>query len=176
MNEKEQKNQLEEWTGLQCSDIVFDSNVDNWSAGTTVFNERIIGKKQLVFLIEDEDGEKFGYYLNTKVIKEYWPNVIETDNKSFHFNLESNGRLQQPMKFDIKNLKYGGYLLYEKSSVNLITFGDIVLWKENKKNSSFCYQNEDWFDYHGIEKALCGKIGWKGEFFTPKRILVIQMK
>ena len=82
----EEQKQFEEWTGLQCSDIVFDSNVDNWSKDTSVFNERIIGKKQLVFLIEDEDGEKFGYYLNTQVIEKYgkW---IETDKKSFHFNL-----------------------------------------------------------------------------------------
>ena len=46
INEKEQK-QLEEWTGLECSDIVFDSNVDNWAEGTSEFNDRIIGKKQL---------------------------------------------------------------------------------------------------------------------------------
>ena len=50
--------------------------------------------------------------------------------------------------------------------------------KENYKNESHCYQNEDRFDYHGIKKALCGKIykypNW--EDFTPKRILVIQMK
>ena len=44
------------------------------------------------------------------------------------------------------------------------------------------FQNEWKFDYHGIEKALCGKTAyWEedellGEFFTPKRILVIQMK
>ena len=70
-----EKNQLEEWTGLKCSDIVFDSDVDNWSVRTSVFNERIIGKKQLVFLIEDKDeGEKFGYYLNTEVVEKYFPN------------------------------------------------------------------------------------------------------
>ena len=61
---------------------------------------------------------------------------------------------------------------------NLIILGDIYWSKENWKNNSLCEQNEDRFDYHGIEKALCGKepiaIGWM--FFTPKRILVIQMK
>ena len=44
--------------------------------------------------------------------------------------------------------------------------------KENYKNESRCYQSEYNFDYHGIENALCGKY----EYFTPKRILVIQMK
>ena len=47
------------------------------------------------------------------------------------------------------------------------------------KNESCCHQDENRFDYHGIENALCGKEpkGKYGEmFFTPKRILVIQMK
>ena len=103
---------------------------------------------------------------------------IETDNKSFEFNLESNGRLKQPMKFEIKHLYKGGYDLYEKSSWFLIDLGDIGLYKENKKNESCCLQIEDKFDYHGIENALCGKVVDEfGEMkFTPKRILVIQMK
>ena len=54
--------------------------------------------------------------------------------------------------------------------------------KENYKNESYCEQNQYYFDYHGIENALCGKIGYwklvelKGESFTPKRIIIIQMK
>ena len=50
--------------------------------------------------------------------------------------------------------------------------------KENMKKESCCTQNENTFDYHGIEKALCGKekkeYGWM--YFIPNRILVIQMK
>ena len=151
-----------------------NSNVDNWSQWTSVLNERIIGKKELVFLIEEEDGEKFGYYLNTEVIEDYdyWK---ETDKKSFEFNLESNGRLQQPMKFEIKDLKYGGYELFKKSDDCLIILGDIYLNKENKKKTSCCYPTERKFDYHGIKKALCGKV-WEPHRFIPKRILVIQMK
>ena len=117
-NEK-QIQQLEEWTELQCSNLLFNSEIDEWNHLTSVLNERIIGKKQLVFLIEDEDGEKFGYYLNTEIIEEYgeW---IETDDKSFHFNLQSNGRLPKPMKFEIKDSKHGRYCLYGKSNDNLI--------------------------------------------------------
>ena len=53
-------------------------------------------KKQLVFIIVNEDGEKFGYFLCSQLVEKYgsWNNV-ETDDKSFHFNLQSkNGRLQ----------------------------------------------------------------------------------
>ena len=77
------------------------------------------------------------------------------------------------MKFEIKYLKKGGIYLYKKSSEYLMALGDIYLNKENNKNESYCYQSEDHFNYHGIEKALCGKTG---DYFTPKRILVIQME
>ena len=130
-------------------------------------------------MIEDDDGEKFGYYLNTEVIEKYGYEAIKTDNKSFEFNLQSNGRLQHPMKFEIKDLNKGGYYLHEKSSDFLIVLGDIGLFKENWKNKSLCFQSESWFDYHGIKKALPGKTNsWRNDeqYFTPKRILVIQME
>ena len=38
-------NILQEWTGFKCSEIVFDSNVDNWDVNTSVFDEKIMGKK-----------------------------------------------------------------------------------------------------------------------------------
>ena len=111
------------------------------------------------------------------MIEEYrkW---IGTDSKSFHFNLFSNGRLPKPMKFEITNLNCG-YYLCEKSHEyeRLIVLGNIYLYKENKKNESYCRQDENYFDYHGIENSLCGKQPYpSGEDFTPKRILVIQMK
>ena len=62
--------QFEEWIVLKCSKILFDSNIDNCSKDTSVFNEKkIIRKKQLVFFLI-EDNYKFGYYLRTKVIGE----------------------------------------------------------------------------------------------------------
>ena len=46
--------------------------------------------------------------------------------------------------------------------------------KENTKETSFCFQNNDTINFQGIEKALCGKI--YPEVFTIKRLLVIQME
>ena len=115
--------------------------------------------------------------MNTQVVENYNWKKKSTDTKSFEFNLESNGRLNQPMKFEIINLKEGGYCLYEESGCNtLIELGNICLKKENEKHLSFCFRNEENFDYHGIYKALCGRTYLFGdENFTPKRILVIQM-
>ena len=176
-----QMKKLEEWTSMECYETLFDSDVDNWSKDTTVFNERIIGKKHLTFLIEDEDNEIFGYFLNTEVIEEY-DGMQETDNKTFKFNLQSNGRLQQPMmKFEIKNMKDGGIRLCGKHFNELFLMGNIVLGKKEKKTETYFWKDdyEDYFDYHGIENAVCGKttdVYGVGDRIKLKRILVIQMK
>ena len=177
---KKHIDQLEEWTSLKCSEVLFDSNIDDWAYETSVFNDRIVGKKQLTFLIENEDDEIFGYYSNTKLIKLY--RRQETDSKSFHFNLQTkNNRINQSMKFKIKDSKNSGIWLWKANSDYLIKMGDIYLFKENMKNESSCLQHENAFNYQGIENALCGKIIQKENnklkgCFTPKRIIVIQMK
>ena len=77
--------QLEEWTSLKCGAVLFDSNNDNWNRDTSVFCDKIIGKKQMIFLIEDTDGEKFGYYLDTEIKNHYSNGLdkrISTNKKS----------------------------------------------------------------------------------------------
>ena len=167
--------QLEEWSGLKCGDILFDSNVDNWNVNTSILNDKIIGKKQLIFIVEHSDNEIFGYYFNTQIIEKY-NERMETDNKSFQFNLQSkNNRLQSSMQFEINDLQNGGIQLYERNNNILISLGNIHLHKENDNNNSTCQQNENYFNYHEIPNALCGQL-WENKYFTTKRILVIQMK
>ena len=176
IQQKQQVKQLEEWTGLTYGETIFDSDIDNWADGTSVFDERIIGRKQLTFIVEDEDGEKFGFYLDNEVIEKYmYP--LKTDKKSFHFNLQSNERLSKPMKFELKEMKESRIFLLDKTDEYLISIGDILLKKENLKDYSFFLNHSDSFDYYGIPNALCGKevdsCGYI--YFTPKRIIVIQM-
>ena len=167
---------LEKFTGLKIDDILFDSKIDNWSNHRSVFNERIIGKKQLIFLIVDEDGEKFGYYLNTQIEEEYYL-PKETDNKSFQFNIQSNGRLEKSIKCKIKDTEYGSYNLSERNKLCLIRIGNIYLYKQEKKEYSYCWYKDKAFNYHKKKTALCGKkentLGCV--VFIPKRILIIQM-
>ena len=177
-----QKQQLEEWTNLKISHILFDSEKDNWAKDTSTFNEKIIGKKQLVFVIEDENDEKFGYFFNPQIIELFncGESPQQADKKCFHFNLESNERLSKPMKFEIKNMKKGGISLFRKNDdvySDLITIGEIFLSKENWKIDSNCEQHENYFNYHSVKNALCGiKSNSNGEMkFIPKRFVVIQM-
>ena len=78
------KNQLEKWTGLHCGDILFDSKKDNWEINRSVFNERIVYKKQLAFVIQDIDGEIFGFYIDTKIGSQHTEYCI-FDQKLFYF-------------------------------------------------------------------------------------------
>ena len=59
--------QLEELTELTCDETIFNSHIHVWSINTSKFNDKIIGNKKLIFLFEDENGEKFGCYLNTQI-------------------------------------------------------------------------------------------------------------
>ena len=43
----------------------------------------------------------------------------------------------------------------------------------NYKSQSYCFENDEYFNFHGINNALIGKPN--GSTFTPKKILVIQM-
>ena len=177
--EMKQKKQLEEWTGLKYGNILFDSNVDNWKTNTSVFDNRIKGKKQLLFIIEDNHCEKFGYYLNTRTKNEL-NKFISTDRGSFEFNIESNGRLKSMIKCEIKDISFG-YQLFDNNNTILMKLGDIIIYKDNNKSSSYCNQTSN-YNYHGISNTLCGKINilnnynQQRDFFTPLRIIVIQME
>ncbi|BFU26084.1 trichohyalin, putative [Entamoeba histolytica] len=164
---KEIIKQIEELTERRVSDILFDSDIDNWNIFTSVFSQIIINKEHIIIIIEDTEGNKFGGYVNEKIDKvDSWI----SDLHLFVFSLESKGRIEGMKKFDIKRPQHS-FKLHNKSHNCLFSFGlgDIVVYKENNKTKSYCYQFS--FEYKGNENALCGK-----EHFTPKRIIVIQMK
>ncbi|BFU26226.1 trichohyalin, putative [Entamoeba histolytica] len=130
-----------------------------------------MNNEHIIIIIDDLEGNKFGGYVNSKIDKVgEWIN----DSKSFVFSLESNGRLYEMMKFDNEEPKYA-FKIYNQTDNQLFSFGngwDIVVYKANNKTKSYCEQNS--FEYNGIENTLCGKE--IPERFTPKRIIVIEMK
>ncbi|BFU25178.1 trichohyalin, putative [Entamoeba histolytica] len=168
----EQMQQLEEWTERRINNILFDSDIDDWNKNTSVFDQRIMNKEHIIIIIEDEEGNKFGGYVNSKIDK---INDYINDSKSFVFSLESKGRIEGMKKFDIKQPQNAFYL-YNQTTDCLFAFGfgggcDICVFKENNKTKSHC---DPWsFEYKGISNALCGKLG--SECFIPKRIIAIEM-
>ena len=177
---------------MKCDEVIFDSEIDSWSRNNSTLNDKIIRRKHLVFLIEDEDGERFGYYLNTKVLNNF-DEGIPSDEKSFHFNLFSNGRLSEPMKFEANNKNNSGYnsksyKLFNKTCwTYLIRIGFINICKQENKHYSKCieFDNKGHHSdkYDSIINTLCGKsVEWNdekqtciGAYFVAKKIIVIQM-
>ena len=172
---EEQINQLEQWTNLRCRDVLFDSNGSNWfERNSELFDDVIKGGKELLFLVQDIVGEKFGFFCHVTIPSEEGI-LMKNDPKAFHFNIESK-RFEKPMKFEILPQK-GGYQKLVELDNWQITLGQIRIGKKNGTNS-YCCQNNSVFDYKGIENALCGKTNtWqnKGKNFALKRIVVIQM-
>ena len=125
--------------------------------------------------MEDSIGNTFGGYLTSIIDKE---NVWINDSHAFLFSLRSNGRINEMMKFEIKEAKYG-FFLYEKSNERFFGFGygvghALCIFKENKKFQSYCDQNDKYFNYHNIPNALYGNKHPEKMMF--KRLLIIQMK
>ncbi|BFU26166.1 trichohyalin, putative [Entamoeba histolytica] len=166
---KHQIKQIEEWTEKRINNILFDSDKDNWNKNKSVFDQRIMYKEHIIIIVEDEEGNKFGGYVNSKIDEDEWIN----DSKSFLFSLESNGRIDGMKKFDIEEPGHAFYL-HNQSNNWLFVFGldDIEVYKENDKTLSYCKQLS--FEYEGISNALCGN-EWPNRF-TTYRIIVIEMK
>ena len=159
--------QLQEWSSMKCGEVVFDSDKDNWNPNTSVFDDKVMNRSNLIFVVEDTSNNKFGLYTTTKVEKY---DSYHTDQNAFLFSLKSNGRLNDMQKYNISFKKYGFYLCH-KSNENIFWIGngsDICIKKKGNPGS---YCNQRGFNYQGISNALCG-----GSKFTPKRITVIQMK
>ena len=87
-HKKQKFRNQKEWTSRKVSNILFDSDIDNWNQNTSVFDQRIINKEHIIIIIEDSNGNKFGGYVNSKIDEvNDWIN----DPKSFLFSLESKG-------------------------------------------------------------------------------------
>ena len=161
-----QLTQIEEWTLKKCGEIIFDSTKDNWELDTSTFDSKIYGRKQLLFIIEDIEGNKFGGYIDS-TIDEFQYSL--TDWSAFLFSLESNGRLDGMKKFTIKDMLFA-FCLFNKSSHRLFKFGraDINIFKKGSGYKHSCEQCA--FYYGGNQNTLCGT-----ETFELKRFIVIQM-
>ena len=58
---------LEENTFTEFKEIVFDSDLCDWSMKSNSFNEIIIGKKQVIILVETKANRKFGCFIDSVI-------------------------------------------------------------------------------------------------------------
>ena len=169
----EEINQLEEWTNKKCEEVIFDSDIDGYpTMGSTTFTDRINGKGMLIFLIEDEKGQKFGGYINAIIdTKKY-----TTDYDSFIFFLKSN-EFDGMNKFEMNpNWASNAFNTCWHIPSWLFGFGGngghtIFVHREGEKSQSGLYHDVNRYNYHGIIPENKNST----IHFIPKRIVVIQM-
>lgn len=169
--EKNEMKQLEDWTKMKVGDVIFDIDSDNYDNRQTI-DSRVIGKSNLVFIVEDKECNKFGYYLSSEVQRIYnkWSPAEEL--KSFTFSLKSNGRLPGMMKFPTICKTYG-YLMYENENGVLSYCGyDFYIGVKSKPNLSQTRHSPSVTDFKGYTNPLTGKSGP----FGLKKFVIIQMK
>lgn len=170
---EEQRNLLEKWTGKEMNGIVFDSLTMDCGINTSQLDAKVLSKSQLVFLIEDTNGRKFGGYVNTKI-----HSVLQWiyDEKAFVFTFVNNSKIK-PGKYPCSKPSNAFNLSHRGTIPFLFLFGgngptghDITVRKPNyTEHRSYCHQ-ECCYNYHGKECALIGE-----KLFDLKRLLVIQM-
>jgi hypothetical protein len=132
-NEEERKretSQLENWIGLKYISLLFDSRYDNWSMNDSLFDSCVFGKENIVVVVDDNQGNKFGVYLKAKIdnyqYQEFgeWKGEAITDPHAFVFSLKNNDRLKGMMKFPIKTTdKDHAFILYKRDSPMLFCIG-----------------------------------------------------
>ena len=174
--------QIEKWSLTTYRETIFDSDLHKWKRGNSEFDKIILNNEKLVFLIEDNHGNVFGGYVDAKIdgyqFCEHgeWKGSAIIDPKTFVFSLKSNGRLEGPMKFNIKSEDNdNAFQIFNQENEVLFSFGkkDIVIKKENQRTTSYCEQFS--FDYQGGQGVLVGR---EGEWypFLVKRIQVWRME
>ena len=169
---------IEKWTKMKCGEIIFDSDIDNWTTNT-LLNSRVMYKNNLIFIIEDEENQRFGGYVSKSIDKTHngegngWLSEAPIeDDDSFVFSLNSNGRFSHPMTFPIQQGSKA-FLLNNSNEIWLFLFGkgcDICIERKETKSQSFCENHV--FKYGRHKDPLRGS----RDNFSPKRFIVIQMK
>ncbi|ELP86170.1 hypothetical protein EIN_328570 [Entamoeba invadens IP1] len=166
--ETKEVEKLEEIAQQKISNVLFDSITDDWSKNTSVFGDKINNKTNVLFLVEDDQNNKFGGVLYDEINIDTW---IDTKT-SFIFSLVRNGILN-PIKFDLQFGQNRAFIVSVKDNHWLFVFGK----NEARDTRDICIKKK------GISGNKCSptcynaKIGDlnDGNEFIPKRIRVFQL-
>ena len=161
---------LRKWTGMKrIKELIFDSNKHNWSVNTSEFDEKLLGKDHLLFIITTEINNQeitFGGYLSERIDQTI---CFIGDSNAFVFTFMDN----IPLKCEIlKEESFNAFTLCSKYVPALFSFGNRNIHFFKQDHLSRCYQNcPQSFNYHNKENALIGN-----DSFIPKRLYVLQLE
>ena len=145
---------LEQQSHTQFYSVLFDSEVDDWSLNTSVFDSILLGKQHIAIVIHDTNGNDFGIYLHSQIThlmtneNNQWKGSRIQDHEAFLFYLQKDYLYTNefyPIHFESRK---SAFTLYKQHDSLLFSIGknDIVVWKENNINECYCQQS-DAFNY-----------------------------
>ena len=170
--EKDEMKKLEEWTNMKCQDVLFDSTKDNWNQNMSVFNNKIIGKRNLIFLVTSSKNVKFGSFIHSPITHIGEVKKEQSDTTSFTFSFKNRNFRKYSIRRNASTVMW----TYNPSDNLLFGIGSndfninkngkqSVLAQQQKPNATFEYGSEA----HPFT-------GESGNNFIHKRVVVIQMK
>ena len=175
--------QLEEWTLLKYDEIIFDSDCCDWSSHSSTFDNVLFNRGNIVIIIEDSEGNRFGGFLKSTIetLVEYneeyssWEGETEDENV-FLFSFYSNDRSFHPKKYPIHQEESScAFQLFDSHNERLFSFGfeTVMVMKKDSKRTSWI-KNID-FNFDEEASHIFGKLQDKNSF-TVNRFIVVQMK
>ena len=165
---------LEKWTRKKCGEILFDSQTDNWNFNSSIFENKVKGKRNVSFIVEDDQCNKYGYYFDSTPIE---INRWMKNKNSFLFSFKINGKFNENGKYEEKDASEG--LFVGNKSNEWIIHINWGFWikKQNISNPLHVSQHSDYFNYHNVSNALHHDVSHNsGKDGNLKRFIVIQMK
>ncbi|ELP85871.1 hypothetical protein EIN_282620 [Entamoeba invadens IP1] len=164
----EEKECFEKLVEKKISNVLFDSEKDDWLQETSVFNLRLLNKENVCILIEDDNNNKFGGVVSCKIQN---TNTWLGNGNSFIFSLTKNGERNCKKYTPNNGFECGNeFILSPKGHKLLFMFGgckgnDIRVYKK-KTDKSWCSP----CTYTAKAGDLTGTY-----YFEPKRIVVFQL-
>ena len=128
---------------------IFDSNVDDWTKGSSCFYDRVMKRKELIFVFETTGGNIIGFYLSQPIDSqvenvdgEYRGKYIADSNAFLlKLNWNKNENKINCEKYPILPEESGNaFHIYNKDSQVLLAIGvfDLCIYKKDSLNQSYC--------------------------------------
>ena len=173
---------IEETTGRNCKNVLFDSNICQWDRYYSSFDKRLFGKKQLTFIIETEDNNFICFYIHSQLNQYKYEGVGGKchgndifDSNAFIFTFKNGDGINNVQKYPIDYEKHiNAFSLFDKDDKRLFGIGinDILVMKKRYQNENesipqtYRYENnENPFNFNTNSNHK----------FVAKRIIVLQM-
>ena len=84
---------IEDWSFTRFKEVLFDSDINNWSCNNSSFTNKLQGKDHIVINIETDNGIQFGVYIN-KTIDEIEKEIEDENMFLFTFRKRATKNIQ----------------------------------------------------------------------------------